>query len=129
MHSEQMDIEWSYTKLIPSEKHVDIKLDPQVSGGYYVFEVNVIDMPGGRNDIRILVYDEDSYKNVPLNLSKGQTGSSKPQTPSPLLSAKLYWGKLYFKPTFVGTYFLILDNTYSQFTLKKVDLKVHWIHT
>jgi hypothetical protein len=127
MPDEQDGAKLNCTRLIPSGMTVDIKLDPKETDGYYVFDVKVVDMPGGRNDIQVLVYDEDGYRVFLDAIKNAPAGTSRPPKPRPLASAKLYWGALYFHPSSRGAHFLILDNSYSRLTLKKVELKVNWI--
>ncbi len=92
-------------------------------GNFAIFEVSV----DQNLDIKAYVLDDDNLKAWTHNLQAQRAGARAGGLPvvEMYTSMTLQWGMLSFKPQGPGAYHLVLDNTYSTLTPKRVVLTAY----
>lgn len=90
---------------------------------FVLFEVNV----NQNLDIKACVLDDGNFKTWTHNFQALQAGARVERLPTVEMysSMTLRWGTLSFKPQERGVYHLVLDNTYSILTPKKIMLTIY----
>lgn len=123
-----------------SAELVESRLVPIASGQYWrhdfwiahpddfaLFEINVRQDRGQLDDIKAYVLDAQNCTTWEHNLIALRAGAHVSLLPVVTMyqSVTLHWGSLSFKAPSEGLYHLILDNTYSTFTSKNVNLSFY----
>jgi hypothetical protein len=96
-------------------------------GGFYMFDVHVVNAPS--QDIQVLVVGAKDFYLFSSNFTAMRAGAHSERLPgySAFISSRVQWGTFSFSPELVGQYYLVLDNTFSSFKAKEVDILVYWM--
>ncbi len=114
---------------IPTRKFADFALETGQPDGVFLIEVEVVQQPGKSDDVGLVVVDEENWKLWKHNqhaIGAGATPTAL-EKPTTFTTAKLSHGTVAFTPPQAGSYYGILDNTYSTWTSKVVDVKAYWM--
>jgi len=114
---------------IPVREFTDFVLKIEQPDGIFVIDIEVVQQPGRTDDIGFMVMDEENWRLWKHNqqaIKAGATATILPK-PSRFISARLSHGPFTFRPPRAGSYYGILDNTYSVLTPKVVDVKAYWM--
>lgn len=100
-----------------------LRINVENPDNFVLFEVNVDQVL----DIEVYVLDDDNFKTWTHNLQALQAGARAERLPIVNMhsSMKLNWGTLSFKAQEHGSYYLVLDNTYSILKPKKILLTIY----
>jgi hypothetical protein len=111
--------------------YTSIPLQVHTIEGFYLFQTTVGQAPQRVDDIIVNIFDEPAFRIWEHNREAIKRGASPNALPSPksLLKAKVVSASLSFIPPAPGTFYLVLDNTHSQFTAKNLQVRIHWIWT
>lgn len=113
----------SYEVIIQQQDYWALPLRFENPENFALFEVNV----DQNLDINAYVLDDDNFKTWTYNLQAQRAGARAEQLPivEMYTSMTLQWGTLSFKPQRPGVYHLVLDNTYSISTPKRIRLTAY----
>jgi hypothetical protein len=116
---------------IQPKQHIPINFRADLLNGFYVFDIRVEQTRKIIDDIIVIVFDTDNYRIWTSNMSAVAAGANKNLLPQPvsLSYAKVTNSLTVFAPPREDDYHLVLDNTHSNVTPKKVAIKVYWIWT
>jgi len=114
---------------IPVRGFADLALKTEQPDGVFVIDVAVVQQPGRADDIGFMVMDEDNWKLWKHNEQSIRAGATVTMLPRPtfFIKANLSHGSFAFRPPRVGSYYGILDNTYSMLTSKVIEVKAYWM--
>jgi hypothetical protein len=114
---------------IPVRESAEFVLDTRWPDGIFVVDLEVVQPPGRADDIAIMVMDQENLKLWKYNQQAVRAGATTTRLPRPtsMISAKLSHGAFAFRPPQTGSYYWVLDNTYSVLTPKVVDVSASWM--
>jgi hypothetical protein len=114
---------------IPTREFAEFALDTMLPDGIFVVDLEVVQQPGRADDVGFMVMDQENLKLWKYNQQAMKAGATATALPRPrsMISAMLSHGAFAFRPPQAGSYYCILDNTYSVLTPKVVDVSASWM--
>jgi hypothetical protein len=114
---------------IPVRQFADFTLETDQADGVFLVEVEIVQQPGKSDDVGVLVFDDENWKLWRHNQQAIKAGATATvlEKPHSFADLKLIRGAVAFSPPKTGTYHGILDNTYSVWTPKVVQLRAYWM--
>lgn len=94
-----------------------------------LFDISVHQTRAQLDDIRVYVMDDNNFRTWEHNLQARRAGARVGALPTVDMhvSTSLNWGSLSFRPTNLGNFHLVLDNTHSNITSKDIELSIYKI--
>lgn len=114
---------------IATREFADFPLKTERPDGVFLIEVEVVQQPGKLDDVGLIVLDEENWKLWKHNQQAIRAGATPTalEKPTSFTTARLSQGTVAFTPPKAGSYYGVVDNTYSTWTSKVVDLRAYWM--
>lgn len=116
----------SFVFEIPAGAFDSLQVGVREIVGFWIFEIQVEQQRDVLDDIGAYVLDHDNFLIWRTRQQTTRTATGIPPV-TMVTSGKLHWGTLSFRPSEVGQYHLVLDNSHSSFTPKAVHVLAYWL--